>query len=314
MADGTITMNPGSGGNVLDTTLIAGTRHRERIQIAGANDVDLVAADAANGLDVDVTRVQGTVTTNVSNMIPAVETGLAKDATFAKDADGGIKTHVQNFPATQAVSGTVTANAGTGPWPVTDNGGSLTIDSSQLPTALQTNGGLKVEGVAGGVAVPVSGTFWQTTQPVSGTVTANAGTGTMNTDVSDRTARLLGHVTVDNSSLAVTGTFWQTTQPVSIATTVTTKQTTSSTGTTTSVASSASNVTLLASNTNRLGATVYNESTQVLYLKLGATASATSYTLQVAGGGYYEVPFSYTGQIDGIWASANGNARVTELT
>jgi hypothetical protein len=28
-------------------------------------------------------------------------------------------------------------------------------------------------------AVPVSGTFWQTTQPISGTVTANAGTGTM---------------------------------------------------------------------------------------------------------------------------------------
>ncbi len=34
-------------------------------------------------------------------------------------------------------------------------------------------------------------------------------------DVSDRAARLLGHVTVDNASLAVTGTFWQATQPVS---------------------------------------------------------------------------------------------------
>jgi hypothetical protein len=32
-------------------------------------------------------------------------------------------------------------------------------------------------------AVPVSGTFWQTTQPVSGTVTANAGTGTMSVTV-----------------------------------------------------------------------------------------------------------------------------------
>lgn len=30
---------------------------------------------------------------------------------------------------TQPVSGTVTANAGTGPWPVTDNGGSLTVDN-----------------------------------------------------------------------------------------------------------------------------------------------------------------------------------------
>ncbi len=36
-----------------------------------------------------------------------------------------------------------------------------------LPTSLAAGGGLKVEGVAGGVAQPVSGTFFQTTQPVS---------------------------------------------------------------------------------------------------------------------------------------------------
>jgi hypothetical protein len=50
------------------------------------------------------------------------------------------------------VSGTVTANTGLSQ-PLTD---------AQLRA----------------VAVPVSGTFWQATQPVSGTVTANAGTGT----------------------------------------------------------------------------------------------------------------------------------------
>jgi hypothetical protein len=37
-------------------------------------------------------------------------------------------------------------------------------------------------------------------------------------DISDRAARLLGHVTVDNPSIPVTGTFWQATQPVSLAT------------------------------------------------------------------------------------------------
>lgn len=50
---------------------------------------------------------------------------------------------------------------------VGDGGGSQTVDSAQLPAALAANGGLKVEGVAGGVAQPVSGTFWQATQPVS---------------------------------------------------------------------------------------------------------------------------------------------------
>jgi len=82
----------------------------------------------------------------------------------------------------------------------------------------------------------------------------------------------------------------------------------------TNVASSASSVTVLAANTARLGATVQNDSTQVLYLKLGTTASTTSYTVKMVAGAYYEVPFGYTGRIDGIWAAANGNARVTELT
>lgn len=82
-----------------------------------------------------------------------------------------------------------------------------------------------------------------------------------------------------------------------------------------SVNDTASSTTLLAINTNRLGATVHNDSTVVLYLKLGATASATSFTVKMAADGYYEVPYGYTGIIDGIWASdASGAARITELT
>jgi len=85
------------------------------------------------------------------------------------------------------------------------------------------------------------------------------------------------------------------------------------------VASSASSTTLVAANTGRHGATIYNDSTALLYLKLGATASTTSFTAVLTGtqsgvGGYYEVPFGYTGIIDGIWVSATGNARITELT
>jgi hypothetical protein len=91
---------------------------------------------------------------------------------------------------------------------------------------------------------------------------------------------------------------------------------TSSTSSVTSVASSASNVTMLSSNASRKNATFYNDSTQIAYLKLGATASSTSYTVQLQAGQYYELPTGqiYTGQIDAIWASANGNMRITELT
>ncbi len=79
------------------------------------------------------------------------------------------------------------------------------------------------------------------------------------------------------------------------------------------VASSATSVTVFAAHAGVTNArTVYNDSTAILYLKFGATASATSYTVQLAAGAYYEFPRPvYGGQVDGIWASANGNARVT---
>ena len=54
---------------------------------------------------------------------------------------------------------------------------------------------LPFQGVTGGVPVPVSGTFWQTTQPISGNVGVSG-------------------------SVAVTGTFWQATQPVSFSSNV----------------------------------------------------------------------------------------------
>ena len=92
-------------------------------------------------------------------------------------------------------------------------------------------------------------------------------------------------------------------------------QTTQSSATVvTTVAASVTSVTLLAANTSRLGATIFNDSTQSLFLKLGTTASSSSFTVKVLSGGYYETPFGYTGKIDGIWNVALGNARITELT
>ena len=91
-----------------------------------------------------------------------------------------------------------------------------------------------------------------------------------------------------------------------------------STATLANVAGSASSVTLLAANAERLGATIVNDSTAILYVKFGSAATTTSYTVMLAGtassiAAYYEVPFGYTGIITGIWASATGSARVTEL-
>ena len=80
-----------------------------------------------------------------------------------------------------------------------------------------------------------------------------------------------------------------------------------------STPSSATSVNVLGANLERKGVAIYNDSTQVMYLKFGDTASTTSYTVQIPASGYYEVPFWYAGKLDAIWAAANGNARVTEV-
>jgi hypothetical protein len=83
----------------------------------------------------------------------------------------------------------------------------------------------------------------------------------------------------------------------------------------TTVASAAADTTLKALNRNRIGMTVYNDSTSTLYLKYGTGASATSYTVRISGGGYWEMPVPiYTGAVNGNWVSADGSAYVTELT
>jgi hypothetical protein len=79
------------------------------------------------------------------------------------------------------------------------------------------------------------------------------------------------------------------------------------------VASSATNVTLFDSNAAAKGRMIHNDSTAVLYVKFGATATSSSYTVKMASDSYYEFPEPvYTGIVDGIWASANGAARCTE--
>ncbi|WP_269929972.1 hypothetical protein [Aminobacter sp. HY435] len=85
------------------------------------------------------------------------------------------------------------------------------------------------------------------------------------------------------------------------------------------VASSATLVTLLAANRNRLGAVITNDSTAVLTIKLGVGASQSDYTVKLAPSATgvpasYELPFGYVGVVTGLWASANGDAKVTELS
>jgi hypothetical protein len=132
----------------------------------------------------------------------------------ALSSNGGLKVEQVVAGPTQPVSGTVTANAGSGPFPVSDNSGSLTVDApvgtplftrlSDGTSALTTSSGrLAVD--ASGAAVPITDNGGSLT--VDGTVTANAGSGPF--PVSDNA----GSLTVD----AAAGTFGATVTPLADA-------------------------------------------------------------------------------------------------
>lgn len=89
----------------------------------------------------------------------------------------------------------------------------------------------------------------------------------------------------------------------------------STTGTMTNVAASATNVSVLASNANRIGAAFYNDSGNILYLALSATAaSASTFSIRIMPNSYYDLPVDYTGVVNGIWNGNAGTLRVTEFT
>jgi hypothetical protein len=237
VADNT-TLDPGTGGDTIrDKDRVGIKTPIVALDINPAGAEVLGTGDATNGLDVDVTRVQGTVTvagavTNVGTFAvqdsqkvadnagftdgttpvqPAgyvfdevagtaltendaaaaridskrAQIGVLEDATTrgqraTVSAGGALK--VDNSAVTQPVSGTVTATLG-----ATTNAGA-TAKTSDYDTGAGTD-----TVTSFGIALPASGGAVQggtatnpvrtdptgtTTQPVSGTVTANAGSGT----------------------------------------------------------------------------------------------------------------------------------------
>jgi hypothetical protein len=223
------------------------------------------------------------------------------------------------------VSGTVTANQG-GAWTVTANAGTGTFTVGGTVAVSSVGGTVTVAGtvtanagtgtfqVGGTVAVSSVGGTVAVTQSGAWSVTANAGTGTFT--VGDGG----GSLTVDSPQLPAT--LGQKTAAASLAVVlasdhaaVPVQPAAAATATLTNVGASATSVQLLAANPARKGATCYNDSAAELYLKLGTTASATSFTVRLGPFAYFEIPFGFTGRVDGIWSSpATGAGRLTELS
>jgi hypothetical protein len=215
--------------------------------------------------------------------------------------------NVNNFPATQPISAVSL--------PLPTGGATSALQSTQdtsINTLLKPSSTLNAVTTLGTItnALPVGANIIgkisidQTTQGTTNFVTNN------NTQIKGvAVATGIGNVDTGTQRIVLASD-----QPI-----LSTKLS-STTPTQSSVTASITNTTLLVSNISRTGATIYNDSNSTLYLKLGATASISSFSVilkadggVVGAGGYYEIPYGYTGIIDGIWTSAVGNARITSL-
>jgi len=168
--------------------------------------------------------------------------------------------------------------------PISDDGGSITVDGTVAATQ---SGTWNINNISGTVSLPTGAATESTLSTLNGKVTAcNTGSVTLASQVNPFTSALpVEPETVSSSSV-------------------------------TSTTASASSVTVLASNANRKLAVFVNDSDKIAYVKLGATASTTSYSYKLQPDSTLELAQPvYTGIIDAIWeTSPTGSMRVTELT
>ena len=262
------------------TTSGGGSFQPVKVTPSGALTVEATITDGSGPVTVDGTVAatqSGTWNVGITGT-PALPANASTEYTLAtlssnfSTALNGSNLRVGGFVDARQTGAWTVGVAGS--VPVTDNGGSLTVD----------NGGTFA------VQAAQSGT-WNINN-VAGTISLPTGAAT-------ETSVAAVAATASGSNLRVTPVN-QT--PIS-----------SSAAMVASVAASATNVTLRGAVAGRVGFSIYNDSTAVCYIKFGATASSTSFTVLLSSGSYYEYAGHgvYTGQVDAIWATATGSARVT---
>lgn len=288
-----------------------------------------VYGGAGSASSVSVTDIFGTVGTNVVNPdgrikveLPTGSSGLTDTELRANSIDvqqasgASWSTNVLTMPAVTVTSITnstaITLLNGEGiardTWGATQVGTwNVTGITNSLASSLIDSSGIQY---SGSNPVPIT---WVSGAGVSTQVNISDSTGvgySGSNPLPITGTVVVSSITASTASALVdsTGVQYSGSNPIP------TKEVRSVTPSQTSPSVGVTSTSILASNTSRLGATIYNEGSAICYTKLGVTASLTSYTLQIASGGYYEVPFGYTGAIDGITSASTAQLRVTEIT
>jgi hypothetical protein len=148
---------------------------------------------------------------------------------------------------------------------------------------------------------------------VSGTVTANPGFGNMNIIqplASNLNATVVG--TGLNGSVNVVGNGVGGAVPVTFSNDITTTDEQATSTITHTVSASTSNTNLFLADGYRLGAIIYNDSTFMLFVKLGTVASTNDFSVKLFPLSDYRID-DYNGNIDCVSSGNTGKIRLTAL-
>lgn len=81
------------------------------------------------------------------------------------------------------------------------------------------------------------------------------------------------------------------------------------------VSASSTDVLLLSGNVNRTNVVIYNDSNVTLYLGFGQTpVTVDDFTTALASHSERAILYEFKGELRGVWQSATGVARITEIT
>ena len=332
--DGSVTANIGTSGSLaLDATLTGGTQ--KAIVRGGAKGATSAAdvtstAEGADHQALDVQIMHGGAAKDPTQVraLTASDIVTAAQGTAAASS-GAWPAKVTDGTNVAAVKAASTAAVAADPALVVAISPNNTpvLPSGAATSALQTTGNTSVgnidtktptlgqKAMAGSVLVVLASD--QSAVPVAdggGSLTIDATALPLPTGASTET-------TLSAVSTKLPATLGQKAMAASLAVTLASDQSViamrdapATAATVASVAAAVADTTLLAANASRMGASVFNASTAILYLNLGTGASAASYTVRMTPNAYYEIPFGYSGQINGYWAAANGAALVTQVT
>lgn len=314
---GTVTANAGTGpfpvsDNAGSLTVDAPvtTPVFVRLSDGSAAITALPITDNSGSLTIDTPQLASTL--GQKTMANSAGVVIASDQTVipVSDNSGSLTVDSTQYPASlgqkaMAASFAVALASDQSALPITDNSGSLTIDAPVgTPAFVRLSDGSTGGGFGSGSDTAAQ----RASLSNANAVARDAVVSTNPVTVGGRASTAVpGAVSADGDSVDVwldrNGATIQATRPCT-------------SGGPANVAGSASSVTLIALNTGRRGFTIWNDSSAILYVKFGATASTTSCHVKMVADAYYESPagFLYTGVIDGIWASATGSARIGEFT